>query len=203
MNKLNFSLIATAACLLFGRSAMAQSMSKSDFKSGQDKISVEYKADKAACALLAANAKDICVAEAQGKEKVAKAEIDASYKPSIKTQYEVRIAKAKAAYAIANEKCDDLAGNTKDICVTEAKSAQTAAKADAKVQMKTSDANATANETSSAAHVKASTQTVAVREQAVTDKLDAQYKVEKEKCDSYAGTAKDNCITQAKARYSK
>ena len=42
------------------------------------------------------------------------------------------IAKAEAEYAVAKERCDDQAGNAKDVCVKEAKSAQTAAKANAR-----------------------------------------------------------------------
>jgi hypothetical protein len=76
--------------------------------------------------------------------------------------------------------------------VKEAKSVETAAKADAKAQMKTSDANATANEKSEDA-----------RKDATTDKLAAEYKVAKEKCDTYAGNAKDVCVNEAKVRFGK
>ena len=39
----------------------------------------QYKTDKAACDALNGNAKDICMEEAKGKEKVAKAEAEAAY----------------------------------------------------------------------------------------------------------------------------
>lgn len=203
MKKSNLSAIVIAISLVFSASAMAQGISKDEFKSDKDKISADYKAAKAACASLSSNAKDICIVDAKGKEKVSKAELDERYKPSVKAQYEVRVAKAEAAYALEKEKCDDLAGNPKDVCVKEAKAAEVAAKADAKVQMKSTDANATAKEKTGEARAKAATQTTDARNDAATDKQDAQYKVEKEKCDSLAGAAKDTCLAQAKTRFNK
>lgn len=138
-----------------------------------------------------------------GKDKIAKAELEASYKPTRKTRYQARVAKAEADYAVAKERCDDLAGNAKDVCVKEAKAAEIAAKADAKVQMKTSDANATTNYKSADVRSKASNKAADARKDAAADKLDAQYAVEKEKCDVYAGGAKDYCLGRAKARFGK
>ncbi|MBT9505426.1 hypothetical protein [Rhodoferax sp.] len=203
MKKLTFSTIAFAVSLAFGSGAMAQGISKSEYKTGKDTISADYKAAKTGCATLSGNTKDVCVLEAKGKEKIAKAELQASYKPSVKNAYEVRVAKADATYAVAKEKCDDLAGNAKDVCVKEAKATQVAAKADAKAQMKVTDANKAADEKSSDARAKASSETLDARNQAATDKLDAQYKVEKEKCDTFSGNAKDNCLAQAKVRFGK
>jgi hypothetical protein len=203
MNKLNINVIALAFSLAFSAGAMAESMSKNDYEAGKDKIATEYKSAKANCASLSGNQKDICVAEAKGKEKIEKADLEASYKPTRKTHYQARVAKAEADYAVAKERCDDMAGNAKDVCVKEAKAAEIAAKADAKAQMKTSDANATANETSADARGKANIQAADARKDATADKVDAQYKVAKEKCDVYAGSAKDHCLDQAKARYGK
>lgn len=77
MNKLNINAIALAVTLAFSAGAMAEGMSKVDYKAGQDKISAMYKTDKAACGSLSGNASDICKAEAKGKEKVAAAELEA------------------------------------------------------------------------------------------------------------------------------
>jgi hypothetical protein len=203
MNTFNIKMITLALGVAFSAGAMAENMSKTDYKAGKDKIAAEYKTGKAACASLAGNVKDICTADAKGKEKVALAELEASYKPSNKTRYEARAAKAEADYAVANERCDDKAGNEKDVCVKEAKAVETTAKADAKAQMKTSDANATANKKTAEARNKASEKSADARKGATEDKVDAQYAVAKEKCDSYSGNAKDNCITQAKASAGK
>jgi hypothetical protein len=186
----NLNVIALAVGLMFSAGAMAQSMSKDDYKAGKDKITAEYKLAKASCASLSGNPKDICMAGAKGNEKAALAELEAGYKPTAETRFRARVARAEAGYGAAKERCDDLAGNAKDVCVKEAKSAETAAMADAKVQMKTSDANATANEKSADA-----------RKDATADKLDADYKVAKEKCDTYAGNAKDICVKEAKVQF--
>jgi len=200
---LNINVIALAVSLAFSAGAMAQSMSKNDYKAGKDKITAEYKLAKAGCASLSGNPKDICVAEAKGKESVGMAELETIYKPTPKNHYQARVAKAEADYAVAKERCDDMAGNAKDVCVKEAKAAETTAKADAKVQMKTMGANATANEKTEQAHSKANEQATDARKDATADKLDADYKVAKEKCDDLAGNAKDVCMKEAKARFGK
>jgi len=101
MNKLNVKVIVLAVSLAFSAGAMAQGMSKQDYKAGKEKIEAEYKSAKAGCASLAGNPNDICVAEAQGKEKIAKAELFATYKPTRKSHYQARLAKADADYAVA------------------------------------------------------------------------------------------------------
>lgn len=111
--------------------AQAATMAKADYKAGKERISAEYKTDKAACDALSGNAKDVCVQEAKGKEKVAKAELEYSYTGKAKDQAKVQKAKAESTYEVAKEKCDDQAGNGKDVCVKEAKAAKAKALADA------------------------------------------------------------------------
>lgn len=192
MNRFKLNAIVLAVSLAFSASAMAEGISKDDYKTGKEKIAAEYKVARAGCDSLSGNAKDICVAEAKGKAGIGKAELAASYKPSVKADYELRIARAKAANAVAQQRCDDKAGNVKDVCAKEAKAALTVAQADAKAQMKTIHANEAASAKSTAA-----------RQDAATDKRDAGYGVAKEKCDTYSGEAKDSCIKQAKADFGK
>ena len=174
MNKLNITAIAVAIALAFSAGAMAaQGMSKDEYKGGKDKIAADYKSAKAGCDSLLANAKDVCMAEAKGKQKVAKAELEASNKPSDKTRYTVSIAKAEADYAVAKEKCDDKAGNDKTICVKEAKAAEARAKADAKAQMQTSDANKPAKEKSTASASKKESPGEYVDDAVITTKVKA------------------------------
>lgn len=151
MKRLNITAIAAAIALALSAGATAaQGMSKDEYKAGKDKIAAEYKSAKAACDSLSANAKDVCMAEAKGKQKIAKSELEASNKPSDKTRYDVGIATAEADYTVAKEKCGDKAGNDKKVCVKEAKAAETRAKADAKAQMQTSAASKPATEKSTA-----------------------------------------------------
>jgi hypothetical protein len=195
--------VTMAACLLFGSHAMAQTMSATDFSAAEARIKADYKVDKKACGTTSGNAKDICVAEAKGKQSVASAELKNGYKPTQKTQYKFSVAKAEAAYDVAKQKCDDLSGNPKDVCIKEAKAALTTAKADAKVNMKTTAANTTANVTSADANAKAVKENKEVRVDATADKRAAQLKVAEEKCDALASTAKETCLASAKANYGK
>lgn len=150
MNKRNINAIAAAIAFTFSAGTMAaQAISKDEYKAGKEKIVAEYKSSKANCASLSANAKDVCVVEAKGKEKVARAELDASYKPSEKATQAVSIAKAEADYAVAKERCDDKAGNDKKICVKEAKAAEAHAKANARMPTQPTMAKA-ANDKSAA-----------------------------------------------------
>ncbi len=192
MNRFSINALALAAGLAFSAGAMAQSMAKDDYKAGKKQIEGQYKAEKAACNSFSGNAKDVCVAEAKGREKVARADLEASYKPSAKSRYKARVAAAGAAYSVARERCDDQGGTAKDVCVKEAKAVQTTAKADAKAQMKVSDANVVARDKGAEA-----------RKDAATTANDAQYGVAKEKCDAYAGEAKDHCLAQAKKNFGK
>lgn len=201
LNTLNYAAIAL--CLSFGVAAHAETMSKAEFKSAKEKIESEYKAALVPCDALSGNPKKICVTEAKGNKKVALANLDASNEPSAKSQNKASDAKAEAAYDLAHQKCQDMAGNAKDVCIKEAKAANVAAKADAKALMKTKEANSDARKTINQAANKAGEKASDARSEAAADKTEAQYKVEKEKCDTMAGAAKDNCLTQAKTRFGK
>ncbi|MDO9166032.1 MAG: hypothetical protein Q7U13_07990 [Rhodoferax sp.] len=182
MNRIfNFKTSLIVAALLALPVAQAANITKDDYKSGKSRISTDYKADKAACSTLKANAKDICVEEAKAKEKVARAELEYSYTGKAKDQTKLMEVKAKSAYAVAKEKCDDKAGNDKDVCVKEAKAVETKALADAKMGKEIKEA----------------------KKEATEDKRDADYKVAVEKCDAMAGDAKTSCVAAAKAKFGK
>lgn len=194
--------IAIALGLAFSASAMAQ-MSDSSYRGSKDQVEAEYKGDKANCESLSGNTKDICIAEAKGKEKVKKAELTARYKNTPKNHYDVHAAKAEAAYEVAKEKCDDRAGNDQDVCMKEAKAAETRAKADAEARMKVSKADRKASKQTNEAHSKAVEKKSDARQEAAVDKREANYSLAKEKCDDFSGDAKQNCVDQAKRNYGK
>lgn len=174
MNKFFITVIAAAITLVFSPGApAAQSMSKDEYKAAQNSIAAEYKSASVGCGSLSANAKDVCIAQAKGKEKVAKAELEARYKPSEGARYAVSIAKAEADYAVAKEKCDEKAGNDKKACVKEAKAAEARAKADAKAQMQTSNANKPAKEKPAASTSKKESPGEYVDDAVITTKVKA------------------------------
>ena len=169
------------ASLLPISAAYAQTMNKADYQASKTRISADYKADKAACGSQSGNAKDICVEEAKGKEKIARAELEYSYTGKAADRTKVLVAKAKAAYEVAKERCDDLSGNAKDVCRQEAKAIEQKALADAKMNKEIGEA----------------------KKDAATEKVDADYKVAIEKCDALAGDAKASCVAAAKAKFGK
>jgi hypothetical protein len=200
MSKLMIALFVTAGLGFAGtgvaqmNSPMASSapMSNASYTQAVKDADAQYKIDKDACSSLSGNAKDICVAEAKGKASVAKAEAEAAYKHTPKARENARIAHAQANYNVAIEKCDDLAGNRKDVCVKEAKAELVKGKANAKVDRVAAD---TSHE--------AATKQAEARKDASADKRDAEYKVAIEKCDALAGSAKDACVSNAKVQFGK
>ena len=106
------------------------------FKAARDKIAADYKADRTACDAMKDNAKDICIEEAKGKEKVAKAELDQQMKPGNANARKVAEAKVEAAYSVAKEKCDDQKGDAKSACMKQAKADEDKGKADVKAMKK-------------------------------------------------------------------
>ena len=189
--QLKTSALAALLAFVFAGTATA-AMDRAAVKTEKDRIADQYKSAKAACKDMKANAKDICMAEAKGAEKIARADLEARDKGTPKAQYNLRVAKADADYKVSKEKCDDLKGNPKDVCVKDAKAAHTTAKANAKADMKTSKAVTNAGE-----------KVAEARKDAREDKRDANYAAAKERCDALAGDAKTRCINDAKARTGK
>ena len=167
-------------------------ISKDAYDTAVRNADTQNRMDKDACSSRSGNAKDICLAEANGKEKVAKADAEAAYRNTPIARESARVTRAEATYGVAKEKCDDLAGNTKDVCAKEADAALVKAKADAKVDRVVADTNKDAAVKQSDA-----------RKEASVDKRDADYKVAIEKCDALAGAVKDTCVSNAKAQFGK
>ena len=187
MKNINISAVALAISLALSTGAMAESMSKKQYKALDKKIDAEYKLAKKSCDSLSGNAEDICEAETKGKRNLAKAELTYNYNPTAKTLYKARVAKADADYSVAIQKCDDKDGNVEDVCVKEAKAVKVQETAAAEAQMKTTKADAVAIEKSSDA-----------RADAEKDMRDANYAVAKEKCEALDGKAEDLCMSDAK-----
>lgn len=181
MNYLSQKTLFVLALMAVWPAAQAANISKADYDAGKSRIESQYKTDKAACDSMSGNAKDICQEEAKGKQKTARAELEFSHSGKASDQKKVATTRAETAYAVAKEKCDDKAGNYKDVCVKEAKAAKEKALADAKSSEKIS----------------------AAKTDAAADKRDADYKVAVEKCDALAGDAKTTCVNDAKGKFGK
>ncbi|MDO5693545.1 MAG: hypothetical protein Q4G70_13905 [Pseudomonadota bacterium] len=125
MNKLTPALIVALAAGTFAGSSLA--LTGAEFSAARDRIKADYRAAKLQCDKLTGNAEDICEEEAKGKRDVARAELDQQREPSEKNARAVELAKAKAIYEVAEERCDDLQGEAEDRCEREARTAYDAA----------------------------------------------------------------------------
>jgi hypothetical protein len=121
-------------------------MSKDAYKAEKERIKALYKMDTERCKGLSGNARDICRAEASGREKIALADLDARNENTPKAREDAMTARADAIYSIDMQKCDDLAGQKKDLCRQEAKSMRDKVRADAKAGRQSESAQMTANE---------------------------------------------------------
>jgi hypothetical protein len=79
-----------------------------------------YKLDKARCAALGGNDKDVCLQQARSTRIAAEADAKAD-KKTIEARADARDDKRTAEYKVALEKCDAFAGAVKDNCVSTAK----------------------------------------------------------------------------------
>jgi hypothetical protein len=170
---------ATIAALLLLSTAQSAMITKAEYQASKTRVSADYKTEKSACRSLSGNTKDVCIEEAKAKEKVALADLEFSFTGKTEDRNKALVARAESNYSVAKEKCDDKAGNDKDVCVKEAKALEVRALADAKMGKEMAEA----------------------RKDASNDKRDADYKVALERCDSSAGDAKANCVSAAKSRF--
>lgn len=149
------------------------------YKLAKDDLDQHYDREKKGCDTLSGNAKDVCQEEAKGAEKVAQARLKAQHTGKQSDKDDAVKASIEARHNVAKERCDDLQGNQKDVCVKQAKADHDKAKASLKARQDIQEA----------------------RDEAAEKKRDADYKVAKERCDTLTGTSKDACQASAKARF--
>jgi len=133
MRPMKLTVLAAALSLAYaGPLFAADAGAKDAQRAEKQRIEADAKAARDKCKDMKANAKDICMAEAKGQEKVAKAELALKQKDTPKNRYDVAAAKADMEYNVAKEKCDEMKGNEKDACQKDAKNARDGAKKQAK-----------------------------------------------------------------------
>ena len=193
MNGKSIAAVVFSLGLGCGAALAGDLMSKDAYKAEKERINAAYKADDdRRCKGLSGNARDICHAETGARLKISLAELDARNENTPKARENVMIVRADAIHAVDLEKCDDLAGQKKDLCRQEAKSIRDKAKADAKAERQSASAQMAANEKIADA-----------RKEAGEARRDADYRVALERCDTFAGERKDLCVKDAKARFGK
>ncbi len=132
--KTSLKILAGAAVLCAFACASAAAMTKDEYKSKKAAIATEYQEERQKCGVRYGNSLDLCVARAHGVRDVAKAELEAAWKPSPAANYKAAVARARSDHAIAKEECDEQKGAMRKKCVTDAKSAMERALAEAKAR---------------------------------------------------------------------
>lgn len=179
-------LLIIVAALSCAFASTATAMTMVEHTTQKDTITGAYKVSRDKCNTLKANAKDICVSEVKGVEKVAKAELEQAYKPSARHTEKLAMAKGDAAYDTAKEKCDDSSGNAKTVCRADAKAAHVKANEEARVIRVGAMAGSVKQ---------------GMRNSATDDEKEADYKAATARCGAMTGAAKDTCTTEAKTKY--
>lgn len=187
-------ILSVCAATLLASSAFA--LTPAEHEAEKTRIESEYNAAKQQCKSMKGNAKDVCEKQASGQEKVAQAELNVRADgESESNRHKLAKAKADAVYDVAKEKCDDLSGNTKDVCTKDAKAAHVKALEAAKVE----DARMETNKNAASKQAD-----VAQTRQEADEKVrNAEYKAAKERCDSMSGNAKDACVADAKRKFAQ
>jgi hypothetical protein len=109
-------------------------LGKDAYKTAQQRIEGQAKAQRQACGRFKANAKDVCEAQAKGWEKVAKAQLEVQYKPGPEAEKKAKFARADADYGVAKQRCEALKDRAHDTCIAQAKHDREAAVRLAKVE---------------------------------------------------------------------
>src|SRR5450432_2764079 len=99
MSKLMIALFVSAGLSFAGASAAqtyapktdSTAMSKDSYSMAKTNADTQFKADKDACSSMNGNAKDICMAQANGKQSVAKANAEAAYENTPKNRENARV----------------------------------------------------------------------------------------------------------------
>lgn len=97
-------------------------------------IARQFDADRKLCERLKGNAKEVCDAQATGKQKAELADLEARRKPDPDTVEAAKFATADANFDVAKAKCGALKGKAKARCIDEAKAARQAARRQARVE---------------------------------------------------------------------
>ncbi|WP_255753502.1 BON domain-containing protein [Massilia sp. erpn] len=115
--------LITLAMMASASIAVAQNADSSAYKAAHDKATSDYKAAKDRCSdTLSGNAKDVCQEEAKVTRARAESDAVAQHKNNKRDLEKAHKKVAEAEYDLAKEKCDDLSGDAKSACVSQAKS---------------------------------------------------------------------------------
>lgn len=185
-------MLVAAAGLVFCAGATAQVFSKSDYLAREQVIAVRYRSAHGACASLAGHRQDVCVAEAEAEDRIARSDLHAHYRPSARARHKALVVAADSRNAVARVRCEDRNGLARTTCVTAATALRTADRDQARTQLDIAEA-----------HAKAAEQSDLDREEASSENLPARYAAAQQQCDGYVDKLRKLCLEQTRDRFLK
>jgi hyperosmotically inducible protein len=133
MKTLIATLLATAAGASFAAAPTAAlNHDPATYRNVTQKAAADYKAAVAKCTSMSGTDKEVCTAEAHTARVHAEADALAKYNSTADGRTKAATRVADADFALAKARCDAKSGADKDDCLNGARSAHTAALADAK-----------------------------------------------------------------------
>jgi len=150
-----------------------------------DKANAEYKLAAVKCETLTGQQQEACINEAKLSVNKAK-QPNAGATGAVDVKYVSPAAKLEADYKLAMDKCEKLAGEQQESCMTDTKIRFNKAPR-TKVQLDAKARNAATE----------------VKTLSPAEKVDADYKIATDKCKKLSGEQLDGCITTAKQRFNK
>jgi hypothetical protein len=99
MNIQHINAFLAISAFAFSAGAVAQNISESEYEAAGKSIVNEYYSDQLNCALFADSDKDICMAVAKGREKVARTKLEARYKLANKSECKFSVVGINKVYA--------------------------------------------------------------------------------------------------------
>jgi hypothetical protein len=184
--------LAAAAALAFCAAATAQVLSRGDYQAREQAIVDRSRADVAACAAVDGQAEDVCLAEAQATERIARADLAARYRPSAKARHHALVVAADSRHAVARVRCQEHSGVARNDCIAAATAQRTIARDAARALLNTAEANA-----------RASAQSDEDREEASSDTFAARYAAARQQCEVYVDRLKELCLSQTRTQFLK
>ena len=168
-------------------------MDKAGFNAAKVQASADYKAQYKHCKTLDANARNVCMKEAQGRKKIALADLQARLAPSNNADYQAIVVRADVAYAVNQEKCNERPGQARKVCKKDAKALHVRALEDANIaRLETQMANTPAARDAAVA---------AARKKAAVERRALDYEVARERCKAVADDARPQCLEDARRVY--
>ncbi|AGU49229.1 hypothetical protein VAPA_1c21250 [Variovorax paradoxus B4] len=100
-----------------------------EYGAARERIGANLKAALGQCELQVELARAVCIKEAQGRQKVALAELDHQRSPSDANARRLAEARVSASYDVARETCNERQGGDKAACLSRASEEESKARA--------------------------------------------------------------------------